>query len=240
VGVQFDFDSAQRIAQAVRTVERGLGIPTKRTRRPRPIAGGGTIQIVRLIENVPPAKLFAVEDDFYERFRESVGGRVVNEVDEGELLNIGREIIDQYGDDPNSTPSNSFVDRFFGSGLAWLCDFEPGRNREALEQGAVGNVLVRFTEVVRVWNMHPRGYNTNDIGGAIGNEAGSLGGGYCNAMQGWDGELWLVQPDRRIMIYTEQGVTTALNAIAGQGALINEIVEWLDANSPDWRDVVGV
>jgi hypothetical protein len=237
-GGNFDEQSASRISRAVRYVEGGWPVPTKQARRPPLADAGGTLQIVRLIENVPPAKLFASDDDFYEQFRQAVGERNVNEMDPVELLNIGSNIINRYGDAPSNQTSGTYVDRFFGSGLAWLCEFEPGRNREALLEGEISNVVVRYSEVVRVFNMHARGYNTNDNGGVFGNEAGGLGGGFCNVMTGWDGQLWLVQPDRRVMwfVETEVGELGAVVDVIGRD--VKDLVEFFDANIPDWRSVV--
>jgi hypothetical protein len=222
----FDQQSAGRISRVVREVENGWPTNTKRTRRVAPIGGDGSIQIVRLIENVPPCRLFSSTDDFYDRLRTALADRLANTMNEGELLTIGSEIINQYTDDINST-SGTIVDRFFGSGLAYLCDFDKGRNREALTSGAIKNVNVRFTEVVRVWNMTSRSYNINDVGGAFGNEAGSLGAGYCNVIRGWDGELWLVSPDRRIIAQTESAATTALEASTATADLLRRLIEWI-------------
>jgi hypothetical protein len=238
-GGNFDQQSASRISRAVRYVEGGWPVPTKQTRRPPLADAGGTIQIVRLIENVPGARLVSSTDDFYDRFRAAIGDRIVNEMDQSELLRIGSEIINTYSDDAETTSANSFVERFFGSGLAWLCEFEDGRNREALEQGQVTNVLVRYIQVVRVWNMHSRAYNTTDVGGVFGNEAGGLGGGYCNAIVGWDGELWLVQPDRRLEYQLTTGINDALDGVSAVAADMAKVKLYLDDLNPDWDSIVG-
>jgi hypothetical protein len=222
----FDRDSAARISRVVRTVENGLPVGTSRSRRPPAPESGGLIQIVRLIEQVPAARLYTSTDDFYSQLRTAIGDRIANTMSTSELLAIGSEIMAQYTDDINSS-GGTILDRWFGSGLAYLCEFEPGRNREALVSGAIDNVNVRFTEVVRVWNMHTRTFNTNDVGGAFGNEAGSLGAGYCNVIRGWDGELWLVSPDRRIIAQSETTATTALEASTATAALLAALIRWI-------------
>jgi hypothetical protein len=228
----FDRESASRISRVVRYVENEWPVGTKRTRRPGLPDSGGTIQVVRLIENVPPAKLFVSTDDFYDQLQSALGERLANTVDPSELQSIGAEIINRVSDDVNA-PGVKPVDRFFGSGLAWLCEFDDGRNREALQQGAVKNVLVRFTEVVRVWNMHSRTYNISDIGGAFGNEAGSLGAGYCNVIEGWDGELWLVSPDRRLDFIQQSTVTSLVDTVDSHNNLITRLIDWLELLTGD-------
>ena len=229
----FDQQSAGRISRVVREVETGWPTNTKRTRRVAPIGGDGSIQIVRLIENVPPCKLYPAEDDFYDRVRKVLADRLANTMNEGELLTIGQEIINQYTDDPNGVTGMTVLDRFFGSGLAWLCEFERGRNREALVQGALKNVNVRFIEVVRVWNMHNRGYNTADVGGAFGNEAGSLGAGYCNVIRGWDGELWLVSPDKRLEFQTASAIESLSESVAATHNLLVRLLDYLFNGGPE-------
>ena len=234
-GGNFDDQSVSRISRVVRYVEGGWPVGTRRTRRPPQSDPGNELIIVRLIENVPPAKLYPAVDDFYDRFREAIGDRLPNEIAPGELLSIGAQIINTYTDDINATGS-TVTDRFFGSGLAWLCEFEPGRNREALEQGAVENILVRYTEVERVWNMHARAYNTIDGGGIFGNEAGGLGGGFCNAIRGFDGELWLVEPDRQLIVAALSSLNDLTDSLTAVSTDLLKVKAFLNGAFPGWDD----
>ena len=229
----FDRSSANRISRVVREVENGWPTNTKRSRRFSAIGGDGSIQIVRLIENVPPAKLYPEMDSFYDLLRTALAERLANTMNEGELLGIGQEIINKFTDDINASGDVIITDRFFGSGLAWMCEFEPGRNREALTTGKVINFNIRFTEVVRVWNMHNRTYNIADNGGAFGNEAGSLGAGFCNVIEGWDGNFWLVSPDKRLEFQTATAIASLSDTVSSLNALLSALINYIFNGGPE-------
>lgn len=182
-GVQFDRESAGRIANTVRTVERGLGIPTKRKRRALPALGGGEIVLVRLLESIAAADFAVSTDSFYDELRRLAGGRAVNTLTTEELEGFAVEL-------EALSPEVSVA-----SGLAYLCELEAGSIAPYLDAGEQYFKRLRYTQVVRVFNMHQVVFYTDVSGGDFGGDGvagGSLGDGFCNAEVGPDGELWLV------------------------------------------------
>jgi hypothetical protein len=184
----FDFQSALRIARTVLDHEQALPVGTKRVRRPPVAQPGAELLLVRLLEDIPPADLLPPEDqpdDFYELLHAAMNSDNLGDVNPSELLSY--------------LQTKSF-ETTVGSGLAVTCKLDDlGRNVNGT-QGQSINVRLTYSEVVTVYNMHPNGFNTINVGGVAGNEAGSLGAGFCNAMQGDDGRLWLVSPDRKLLV----------------------------------------
>lgn len=190
-GFTFDQQSAVRIARAVQATERGLGIPTKRTRRAGLPGVGDGLVIVRLLEQIPAAQLYtSIATDFYSKLRD--------QFESDGVLDLGNI-------DP-STISQFLSDRVeswkIGEGLAVVCSFEETGSDVQGTRGQQINVKLRYGEVTKVYNPFPTFFDVTNNGGVFGNDAGSLGDGFCVCTEGDDGRLWLSSPDRAILVRT--------------------------------------
>jgi hypothetical protein len=212
-GVQFDINSAGRIARATRAVEYGLPVPTKRVRRPSNPSVAGDLVLVRLLEDIPPATLVTAEgstDSFYDDLRAAVGSNV-GEADASALA---------------AFLSQSELNTV-GSGLAVLCYLEDTGDINKTTEGDSEFVRLSYGDVVTVYNAHPTGFNTINEGGFAGNEAGSLGAGFCDAITGQDGRLWLVNADRKLFVRAFSNVDDLVMRVLNLEAIVGVRLEYL-------------
>ncbi len=214
---QFDEQSAVRIGRTVLAHERGLPVPTKRRRRP-PQASSERIIVVRLLTDVPAAALANQEraSDFYQAWSDELAGRNWSELSNAEIQNFATAY-----EEPETV---------FGAGLALRCELDIDQDGLIRELGGWShNVTITYGQVIKVWNMHLTSFSPDEDGGVFGSEAGSLGGGFCDAMRGPGGSYWLVGPDRRLVARAVDDLDILSGAISNLSQSIADLDDRITA-----------